>query len=210
MTEAPAPAEGTPLLDGAEAPASAPVDNKERERLAVEKAQETGPDGLSSETYAARFEEYGPNVLEEVKKNECLVFLSYFWGPMPIMIWVATLIVTLEKDYDDMAVLLTLQAVNGVVGYFEERSAGDAIAALKKSLAPKANVKRDGKWQEVEVRERARPPRPRVRARGAAGFARRRAAETRSRRERRPGARPTRPGRARASLSPPHHRARCR
>ena len=116
MTEAPAPAEGTPLLDGAEAPASAPVDNKERERLAVEKAQETGPDGLSSETYAARFEEYGPNVLEEVKKNECLVFLSYFWGPMPIMIWVATLIVTLEKDYDDMAVLLTLQAVNGVVG----------------------------------------------------------------------------------------------
>ena len=160
MTEAPAPAEGTPLLDGAEAPASAPVDNKERERLAVEKAQETGPDGLSSETYAARFEEYGPNVLEEVKKNECLVFLSYFWGPMPIMIWVATLIVTLEKDYDDMAVLLTLQAVNGVVGYFEERSAGDAIAALKKSLAPKANVKRDGKWQEVEVRERARPPPP--------------------------------------------------
>ena len=96
MTEAPAPAEGTPLLDGAEAPASAPVDNKERERLAVEKAQETGPDGLSSETYAARFEEYGPNVLEEVKKNECLVFLSYFWGPMPIMIWVATLIVTLS------------------------------------------------------------------------------------------------------------------
>ena len=45
--------------------------------------------------------------------------------------------------------LLTLQMVNGVVGYYEERSAGDAIEALKKSLAPKANVKRDGAWREI-------------------------------------------------------------
>lgn len=77
------------------------------------------------------------------------VFLGYFWGPMPIMIWVATLIVAIEGDMDDMSVLLTLQMINGGVGYYEERSAGDAIEALKKSLAPKANVKRDGRWREV-------------------------------------------------------------
>ena len=39
-----------------------------------------------------------------------------------------------------------LQLVNGLVGWYEERNAGNAIAALKKTLALTANVKRDGEW----------------------------------------------------------------
>ena len=38
---------------------------------------------------SARLERFGLNVLEEVKRNELLVFLSFFWGPMPVMIWLA-------------------------------------------------------------------------------------------------------------------------
>ena len=38
-----------------------------------------------------------------------------------------------EGDWEDFGVLLTLQVVNGTVGFFEEKSAGDAIAALKDS-----------------------------------------------------------------------------
>jgi len=33
-----------------------------------------------------------------------------------------------------------------VVGFWEEHQAGNAIAALKATLAIKARVKRDGKW----------------------------------------------------------------
>ncbi|KAH8069903.1 hypothetical protein JL721_5439 [Aureococcus anophagefferens] len=89
---------------------------------------------------AKRLEEFGPNVLEEAKRNELLIFLSFFWGPMPIMIWAATAVVAVEGDWEDFGVLLTLQVVNGTVGFFEEKSAGDAIAALKDSLAPRADL----------------------------------------------------------------------
>jgi len=40
-----------------------------------------------------------------------------------------------------------------VVGFWEERQAGNAIAALKATLAIKAKVKRDGKWTDPAARE---------------------------------------------------------
>ena len=115
---------------------------EEEDRRAIEFAMATGPEGLAEAEAAKRLEEFGPNVLEEAKRNELLIFLSFFWGPMPIMIWAATAVVAVEGDWEDFGVLLTLQVVNGTVGFFEEKSAGDAIAALKDSLAPRASVKR--------------------------------------------------------------------
>ena len=40
-----------------------------------------------------------------------------------------------------------------MVGFWEERQAGNAIAALKAKLAIKARVKRDGKWITPAARE---------------------------------------------------------
>lgn len=42
---------------------------------------------------------------------------------------------------------------NSGIGFYEERSAGNAVAALMESLAPKAKVKRDGSWKEIESAE---------------------------------------------------------
>jgi len=116
-------------------------------------ALRTAATGLTSAEAAKRLEEFGENVLAEPERNELLHFLSFFWGPMPIMIWLATLVVCVEGDWEDVGVLLTLQVVNGSVGYYEERSAGDAIAALKKSLAPRASAKRDGAFLAIPARE---------------------------------------------------------
>jgi len=41
---------------------------------------------------AERRAQYGPNELDEKKQNLLLMFLSYFWGPMPCMIWAAALV----------------------------------------------------------------------------------------------------------------------
>jgi H+-transporting ATPase len=82
--------------------------------------------------------------------NPWLKFLSYYWGPMPGMIWVAIIIELIRLAFIDFAILFFLQFINGFVGWNEEKNAGNAIEALKRSLAPKARVKRDGAWETIE------------------------------------------------------------
>ena len=48
---------------------------------------------------------------------------------------------------------MLLLLANAVVGFWEEHQAGNAIAALKATLAIKARVKRDGKWITPAARE---------------------------------------------------------
>ena len=52
-----------------------------------------------------------------------------------------------------MFVLLALQLGNATLSWYEETKSGDAVAALRNSLKPKATVKRDGKWQNIESKE---------------------------------------------------------
>lgn len=50
-----------------------------------------------------------------------------------------------------MAILLFIQFANASIGYYEITKAGDAVAALKKSLQARATCKRDGKWCDLEA-----------------------------------------------------------
>uniref|UniRef100_A0A0G4HRF0 P-type H(+)-exporting transporter n=1 Tax=Chromera velia CCMP2878 TaxID=1169474 RepID=A0A0G4HRF0_9ALVE len=109
--------------------------------------------GLSQAQAEELLKKIGFNELPEKKVNPFLKFLSYYWGPMPCMIWVAIIVELVELDWLDFGVLMVLQAVNGLVGWYEERNAGNAIAALKKELALKATVKRDGCWRVLPARE---------------------------------------------------------
>ncbi|GMH57260.1 hypothetical protein TrST_g8275 [Triparma strigata] len=108
--------------------------------------------GLTTQEAARRLDFFGPNCLEEKKTNALLKFLGYFWGPMPIMIWLASLIELINESIPDLCVLLLLQLINGLVGYVEEKNAGNAIDALKASLTPKCTVKRDGRWQGLDAK----------------------------------------------------------
>ena len=111
------------------------------------------PDGLSQVEAQKRLTQYGPNEIEEKKVNPLLKFLSYFWGPIPWMIEVAVILSGVVRHWPDFFVILLLLVVNAVVGFWEERQAGNAIAALKSKLAIKARVKRDGKWTTPAARE---------------------------------------------------------
>ena len=53
-------------------------------------------------------------------------------------------------DWQDFVGIATLLLINSVVGFYEERNAGNAVKALMDSLAPKAKVKRAGQWREIE------------------------------------------------------------
>ena len=105
---------------------------------------QTPAEGLSSEEALVRLERFGKNRLEDKQTSKWLKLVQQFTGPMPFMIWLAIGIEAGIEDWPNVGVLLALQLINGLVGWLEEAKAGDAIAALKQSLQPKAHVTRDG------------------------------------------------------------------
>jgi H+-transporting ATPase len=111
------------------------------------------PSGLSTAEARQRLEKFGYNELPEKKENPFLKFLSYFWGPIPWMIEAAVVLSALVRHWPDFFIILVLLIANAVVGFWEEFAAGNAIAALKKTLALQARVRRDGKWTTIPARE---------------------------------------------------------
>jgi len=119
----------------------------------LEKKLASSPNGLTQAEAAKRLAQYGPNEIEETKTNPFLKFLTYFWGPIPWMIEAAVILSAVAQHWPDFGIILLLLLANAVVGFWEERQAGDAIDALKAKLAVKARVKRDGKWINPPARE---------------------------------------------------------
>jgi H+-transporting ATPase len=117
------------------------------------KRLQSSPEGLSKTEAGHRLEQYGYNELPEKKVNPFLKFLSYFWGPIPIMIIIAAILSGILRRWPDLGVILALLVMNAIVGFREEFQAGNAVAALKAKLAIQANVRRDGKWSSIPARE---------------------------------------------------------
>ena len=119
----------------------------------LEKKLASSSEGLTQVEAQKRLTQYGPNELEEKKTNLLLKFLSYFWGPIPWMIEIAVILSAVVRHWPDFFIILLLLVTNAVIGFWEERQAGNAIAALQAKLAIKARVIRDGKWVTPGARE---------------------------------------------------------
>src|SRR5437870_2992215 len=108
--------------------------------------------GLNPTQVQERLKKYGPNALAEEKKSALSAFLVYFWGPIPWMIEAAGLMALIVRDWGDFTIIASLLIFNALLGFWEEHEASNALDALKSSLALKARVLRDGKWQEIDAR----------------------------------------------------------
>lgn len=107
--------------------------------------------GLTSQEASELLVINGRNELPEKVIPKWYVFVSQLWQPMPIMIWLAAIVEAGIQNFIDMGILLLIQFANASIGYYEITKAGDAVAALKKSLKARATCKRDGKWQDIEA-----------------------------------------------------------
>ncbi|RLN98191.1 hypothetical protein BBJ28_00024099, partial [Nothophytophthora sp. Chile5] len=145
--------ENSPLLANGDEHSYSGASNDDRFYMGVDKRSlmDTGEAGLSTVEASRRLKVFGPNELESKEKSPWLKLAEQFWGPMPIMIWLAILVEGITRDIPDFFVLLFLQVLNGVVGWYEELKAGNAVAALKASLKPEAQVIRDGVHQTINA-----------------------------------------------------------
>jgi H+-transporting ATPase len=105
--------------------------------------------GLSSDEALKRLETFGKNAIVDKRENPYLKFFSYFWGPIPWMIEVAAALSLVLQRWPDFVIISILLVFNAFVGFWEEFQAGNAIEALKKKLASRSRVLRDGKWCDL-------------------------------------------------------------
>jgi H+-transporting ATPase len=114
---------------------------------------DTSMKGLASSEVSDRIQNYGYNEVEEKRKNPFLQFFRRYWGPMPWLLEVAIILAYFLGHYLESGIILALLTMNAVIGYFQERGSQKALESLKKRLAIKAKVLRDGLWITIEARE---------------------------------------------------------
>lgn len=120
----------------------------------------TSKDGLSNHEAQKRISAEGKNAISEGKKvHAVIVFLNQFKSlPIILLIIAATFsFLVSEKDLsisphfspEGIAIALII-TINAIIGFFQERGAEKAIAALKKLSALKVKVLRDGTKQLID------------------------------------------------------------
>ncbi|MDA8082516.1 MAG: plasma-membrane proton-efflux P-type ATPase [Nitrospiraceae bacterium] len=110
------------------------------------KILETARDGLSGPEAEKRLEIFGFNEIAEKKKNVFVEFLLRYWGPMPWLLELAMGLSFILGHYLEGIIIVVLLTVNAVIGHLHSRGSQKAVELLKKKLAIKAKVLRDGRW----------------------------------------------------------------
>jgi P-type Ca2+ transporter type 2C len=110
--------------------------------------------GLTAAEARARLERDGPNELPRAKgKSAILQFLAQFANPIVLTLLVAAIIAIIDGAsrrnesmlvrYGDATAILLIVAMNALLGFFQERRAEAALAAIEKMQTPTARVRRD-------------------------------------------------------------------
>ncbi len=110
--------------------------------------------GLSEELAAERFEEYGPNLLEEVVGvSPWRQFAGQFSEFIVLVLIAAAVLSGILQEWMDAIAILVIVVLNAILGFIQEYRAERALEALKKMAAPVARVIRGGEVRNVPAEE---------------------------------------------------------
>ncbi|ODV91152.1 hypothetical protein CANCADRAFT_24736 [Tortispora caseinolytica NRRL Y-17796] len=132
--------------EAVEAGASAPPVNEE--------FLQTDPRvGLTDAEVTQRRKKFGWNRMSEEKENLFLKFCMFFVGPIQFVMEGAAILAAGLEDWVDFGVIIALLLLNAAVGFIQEFQAGSIVEELKKTLALKAVLVRNGQIREYEAPE---------------------------------------------------------
>ncbi len=107
-------------------------------------------DGLTSQDAARRLATYGPNrVRAKQDRSDLELFLTQFRSPIILILIAAAVLSAFLGDRIDAGIIIAIVLVSGLLTFWQERGAADAVKKLLAVVQVKAQVLRDGR--EVAV-----------------------------------------------------------
>jgi H+-transporting ATPase len=113
----------------------------------------SAPEGLTSAEAAKRLQQFGPNVVAQVRPREMVALLGKFWGLIPWMLEIAVILDLSLGRWVEAIVIAVLLGFNGLMGFAQERRTTGALALLRQRLTVTARVRRDARWQVLPAAE---------------------------------------------------------
>lgn len=108
--------------------------------------------GLTFDEVERRIKEYGLNALpEKPPPSNLSVIISQLRSPLVYILLAAGIVTIFLHEYTDAIVIAVAVFINTVLGYIQEKKAGQALRALKEMIHPEAKVIRNGEMQIIDV-----------------------------------------------------------
>ena len=114
-------------------------------------------EGLTDAEAQARLARFGPNdALAHQELPLWVQFLLRFSNPLILLLLFASALSALAGDTASFAIVAVIVTLSVALDFFQEMRAQNAVEALRRSVAPKAMVLRDGRERELHFEELVR------------------------------------------------------
>ncbi len=115
---------------------------------------QTTKEGLTSVEAKQRFELYGANLLKPQRQSDVLtLLLAQFKSPIILILFFAIGLSFFLHDPVDAFIILSIVLVSGLLGFWQEHGASNAVKKLLSIVQIKAAVLRDGSSKEIPIEE---------------------------------------------------------
>jgi P-type Mg2+ transporter len=112
--------------------------------------QEYQETGLTSTQANRRLSNYGKNLVKPKKKTDLLsLLISQFKSPIIIIFIFTSILSFFLGQVEDSLIIISIVIVSGLLGFWQEKGATDAITKLLAVVQLKTTVLRDKKIQEI-------------------------------------------------------------
>jgi Mg2+-importing ATPase len=103
-------------------------------------------DGLTSTEAARRLSTYGPNTVRAKReRGNIALLLAQFRSPIILILIAAAILSAFLGDRVDAGIIIAIVLATGVLTFWQERGAADAVAKLLAVVEVKAQVRRNGR-----------------------------------------------------------------
>ena len=108
--------------------------------------------GLSQREADAREQRYGPNTLRTRDERPLLIqYLGHFKNPLVLVLLAASAVSALTGEFAGFVIIWAIVLMSVTLDFVQEYRAGRAAEQLKRSVAVRATVLRDGRPQEIPI-----------------------------------------------------------